>query len=143
MVEMLGGEIFIKSEPSVSTTVTFYIPLVVLPDPTLKDIKEAQVKNRQKTEYKESRKKAKLLIAEDDEIGRKNNEMMLEDDYKIIFAENGEEAVNKFKKTNPDLVLMDIMMPVMSGYDSFNEIRKLDPEKKVACYCTYSKCYES
>lgn len=49
----------------------------------------------------------------------------------ILEAENGEEAVAQFKKHQPDLVLMDITMPVMDGITATKIIRELDSNAKV------------
>jgi len=49
---------------------------------------------------------------------------MLEHSYQLVFAKNGKEAIEKFFATSPDIVLMDIMMPVMDGYQAFAEITK-------------------
>ena len=46
-------------------------------------------------------------------------------------ASNGLEAVEKYKKLNPDLVTMDITMPTMSGIEAVREIKKYDPEAKI------------
>lgn len=46
-------------------------------------------------------------------------------------AENGETACSVYEKENPDLVLMDISMPVMNGIDALKVIRKMDPHASV------------
>ncbi len=66
----------------------------------------------------------KILIAEDEEIGRITVKMMLEKDYQLIFAKNGKEAVDLCFEHNPDIILMDLMMPEMNGYKAFDEIRQ-------------------
>ena len=63
-----------------------------------------------------------VLIAEDDEFGRAAIRMMLEHRYRLVFAGDGKEAVEKFASVSPDIVLMDIMMPGMDGYQAFTEI---------------------
>ena len=45
---------------------------------------------------------------------------------KIIEADNGQEAVNAFKENAIDFILMDVQMPVMSGFEATEEIRKLE-----------------
>ncbi len=76
--------------------------------------------NSTKQEYRKTR----LLIAEDEEIGRFTIKLMLEREYDLIFAENGNEVVEKYFAEKPDLVLMDIMMPKITGFDAFSEISK-------------------
>jgi two-component system chemotaxis sensor kinase CheA len=63
-----------------------------------------------------------ILIAEDDEFSRAALKLMLEYKYRLIFAKDGKEVVEKYFSTSPDVVLMDIMMPVMDGYQAFDEI---------------------
>lgn len=65
-----------------------------------------------------------ILIAEDDEIGRKIIERMLRDSYKITFAEDGEKAHYMTTKEKFDLILLDIRMPKLDGYDTYNYIRR-------------------
>ncbi|MGK7395274.1 MAG: PAS domain S-box protein [Candidatus Cyclobacteriaceae bacterium M3_2C_046] len=74
------------------------------------------------------RHKGKILIAEDNEINLLLAETILQDilpDIEIIVANDGQEAVNLFKQKKPDLVFMDIQMPVMNGYDATKAIRQL------------------
>ena len=64
----------------------------------------------------------KILVAEDEEIVRAEIKTILEHKYQLSFAKNGREAVDKYFSENPDIVLMDIMMPEMNGYDAYDEI---------------------
>lgn len=50
-----------------------------------------------------------------------------EGDYRIREAENGEEAVARFREDRPDLVFMDLTMPVMDGFEAVARIREYDP----------------
>ncbi|UCH13809.1 MAG: response regulator [Bacteroidales bacterium] len=77
----------------------------------------------------------KVLIAEDDELGIYTFKVMLKHKYNIIFAKNGREAVDKYFEENPDIVLMDIIMPEVNGYEAFDEIcrrRKSNDVKIIA-----------
>lgn len=47
-------------------------------------------------------------------------------EYKLVRAENGEEAISKFLECNPDVILMDIGMPVVDGYQATDAIRQLE-----------------
>lgn len=77
----------------------------------------------------------KILIAEDEDIGIYTFKLMLRNKYELIFAKNGREAVDKYFKENPDIVIMDIMMPEINGFEAFDEIkskRKSDDIKIIA-----------
>jgi CheY-like chemotaxis protein len=52
--------------------------------------------------------------------------------YNVVPAYSGEECLRKLDKEHVDLVLLDIMMPGMSGWDVFNRIKKKSPKIKVA-----------
>jgi YesN/AraC family two-component response regulator len=49
----------------------------------------------------------------------------------IQIANNGHEGVEKYKESRPNIVLMDLEMPVMNGYDSSREIKKYDPNANI------------
>ena len=70
-----------------------------------------------------------VLIAEDDEFGRVAVEMMLEHDYDLSFAANGREAVDKYFAERPDIVLLDIMMPELNGFEAFDAIAEREPDR--------------
>ena len=76
----------------------------------------------------EIRTKQRILIVDDSEMNRAILADMLGEGYEILEAENGLEAVAYLKKltTNIDLLLLDIMMPLMDGYEATRQIRKLD-----------------
>ena len=65
-----------------------------------------------------------VLIAEDNAGNFKLFETILKNDYTIVHAWNGKEAVELFKEYEPHIVLMDINMPVLDGYEATKEIRK-------------------
>ena len=57
--------------------------------------------------------------------------LLTEHGYDVLEAENGLEAVAKYKQLKPDAVLLDVTMPEMDGITALKEIRKLDPEANV------------
>lgn len=81
-----------------------------------------------------------ILVAEDDLVNYKYIEASLRDTQaKVIWAKNGVEAVNIFKKEPKiDIVLMDIQMPVMNGYDATIEIKKLAPNVPVIAQTAFA-----
>lgn len=69
----------------------------------------------------------RVLIAEDDANLRQGLIDLLEGEgYEVSAAGDGQKALDCFRRTKPDLVLLDVMMPEMSGYDVCREIRKTD-----------------
>jgi two-component system chemotaxis response regulator CheY len=74
----------------------------------------------------------KILLVDDAAFMRMRCKRLLtENGYDVAEAENGQEAVVKFQSYRPDLVLMDITMPVMDGISATREIRVLDSNAKV------------
>ncbi len=75
--------------------------------------------------------KYKILIVDDEKDVREIlNYNISKAGYKVYTAENGEEALKVIKKKKPDLVILDVMMPVMDGYQTCTEIRKLPDNKQ-------------
>lgn len=67
----------------------------------------------------------KILIADDnEEIVKLLVPNLEKEGYKVVVAKDGEEALNKFSKENPNLILLDIMMPKMDGLEVCTQIRK-------------------
>jgi len=67
----------------------------------------------------------KILVADDDENIAELLRLYLEKEgYSVVIANDGEEAINIFAPENPDLVLLDIMMPKLDGWQVCREIRK-------------------
>jgi two-component system chemotaxis response regulator CheY len=60
------------------------------------------------------------------------SKLLTDNGYDVVEAENGLDAIAKYKATKPDAVLLDITMPEMDGLTALKEIRKVDPEAKVA-----------
>lgn len=81
----------------------------------------------------EDKKDIKIVIAEDNEINMITIVKMLKNigNYHIFEAKNGKEAVELYKKVLPDLVFMDIQMPIMNGLDATIKIREYENEKGI------------
>jgi DNA-binding NarL/FixJ family response regulator len=74
----------------------------------------------------------RVLLVDDHEVVRKGIRQVLGDRYDICGeAENGQEAVDKALELKPDLVLMDISMPVMNGVEAIRKIRQLQVPTKI------------
>ena len=72
------------------------------------------------------RSKGKVLIVDDEELNLQLIEAYLNEEYEIITAQSGTEALNKIIRDKPDIVLLDIMMPQISGYDVCKSIKEND-----------------
>ena len=76
---------------------------------------------------------AKVMVVDDAAFMRLRACKVLQDNgHDVVQAENGLEAVKQYAEHRPDAVLMDITMPEMDGLTALKEIRKVDPEAKVA-----------
>jgi two-component system, cell cycle response regulator DivK len=64
-----------------------------------------------------------ILIVEDVELNIDLIAQLLEDDYNLLVARDGEQGVNMAQQNNPDLILMDISLPVIDGYEATRRIR--------------------
>lgn len=72
---------------------------------------------------------AKILIVDDAAFMRMRlSKLLTENGYEVVEAEHGQDGVEKYEKEKPDLVLMDITMPVMDGITAVKEIKARDPD---------------
>ena len=65
-----------------------------------------------------------ILIVEDTELNIDLLTQLLEDDYSLLVARDGAQGVSMAQENNPDLILMDISLPVMDGYEATRQIRR-------------------
>src|SRR6056297_1602409 len=74
----------------------------------------------------------KILIVDDAAFMRLNLKNILKNDFEIIGeAENGKEAVEMYQEKKPDIVTMDITMPVMDGLEAITAIKDIEPDAKI------------
>ena len=124
LVKKMGGTISFESEKGVGTTFVIRIPFKIDMDSD---------KGKEQTDASEKFIKGlHILLAEDNELNMEIAEFMLQNEgADVIKAWNGQEAVELFRNSEPgefDVILMDIMMPVMNGYEAAKMIRSLDRE---------------
>jgi DNA-binding NtrC family response regulator len=73
-----------------------------------------------------------------DTIARVYARFLERQDYEVRIAFNGEEALEEYDRFNPDLIISDIRMPKMSGFELANEIRKKNPDQKIVLMTGYA-----
>lgn len=115
IIDRLGGRVEVESELGKGSTFSFYLPLY--------DINEKET--YENSPNKSGKKRKRILVAEDVESNYMQINALLNKDYTISWVRNGEEAVNSFLRDRPDLILMDIRMPVMNGVDAITKIRSI------------------
>ena len=124
LVEKMGGTITFESEKGVGTTFVIRVPFKIDPD--------ADKREEQKDVSEKSIKGLHILLAEDNELNMEIAEFMLQNEGACVCkAWNGQQAAEIFENSRPyefDAILVDIMMPVMNGYEAAERIRSLDRE---------------
>lgn len=122
IVERLGGKIDVESELGVGSTFMVYLPY----QQAAQNICGELIENPDEKGPVSSKRK-KILVVEDTESNYLQINILLKKDYTISWAVNGEEAVNSFLREQPDLILMDIRMPIMNGVQATEKIRAIAP----------------
>jgi two-component system, cell cycle sensor histidine kinase and response regulator CckA len=125
-----GGTINVDSKPDHGTTFNIYLPA------SKKGVANETVVNGEIVRGMET-----ILLVDDEKVVLEVNKELLEFmGYMVYAAESGQEAIAVFmeKRTEIDLVILDMIMPGISGGDTFDKLRKINPEIKVLLSSGYS-----
>lgn len=133
-VEMMGGTITLESVIEKGSVFSFYIPLVYDKNPKI------IVRSINSSEVSKGNEVGTILVAEDDNLNFLLFQKIIQlRNYNVIRAINGQEAVDIcIKNPNIDLLLMDIKMPVMNGFEALEKIKVIRPKLIVIAQTAYS-----
>ncbi|WP_204346734.1 ATP-binding protein [Psychroserpens algicola] len=128
IIELFGSSLEVESEPNLGTTFSFELTFEIDRDAKSETI---TIKKSKGSPIGET-KKYKILVAEDNKINQIVTQNLLQrENYECVIAKNGSEALDLHKNATFDLILMDINMPVMNGYEATTEIRKFDSKTPI------------
>jgi len=131
-VELHNGRVEVKSEPNLETCFDIYLPVIQIdfnsnsefcPAIQKKSFKSIRLTEDNEIVSTRQNNAFRILIVEDEDDIRNYIIDELSSDYKVLFAKNGEEGLNLAKETIPDLIITDVMMPVLSGIELCKKLR--------------------
>jgi twitching motility two-component system response regulator PilH len=79
----------------------------------------------------EDKKKVVLVVEDDKFISSVHKNRLTQDGFEVIMAENGQEGISQAKKQKPDIILLDLIMPVMNGFDALKALKADDQLKDI------------
>lgn len=136
LVELLGGQMWVSSQPSLGTRFWFTLPYIRIPDESGKYETQDNVTGSEV--YNWSGKT--ILIAEDDDNSYVFlKELLGKTNVRLVRAINGKEVVEAVKMSDQiDIILMDIQMPYLDGYEATKEIKEIRPKLPVIAQTAFA-----
>lgn len=136
LVELLGGQMWVSSESSVGTRFWFTLPYVRIPEENDNSVSKEKKSRKEIYDWKGKT----ILIAEDDDNSYAFlKELLGKTNVRLVRAINGKEVVEAVKMSDQiDLILMDIQMPYLDGYEATKKIREIRPHLPVIAQTAFA-----
>jgi PAS domain S-box-containing protein len=132
LLELMGSEIIVESESGQGACFRFQLPFLMLN-------KTEDKGGVNKTEISLGIYKSRILVVEDDSVSRIYfRQILVNHSAVLFFAETGKEALHLFESQNPDIILMDIGLPDMSGLEVVRKIREKDKQVVIIAQTAYA-----
>ena len=144
IIEGHQGSLSVDSEENVGTDFTICLPKKDQPVVFTSPIHIDKNKNQGPPSILKqwSPKAATILVVDDEDyLRRALCDILDSEGYNVVAAEDGETAINLFKSGHFDLVLMDIMMPGIDGFETIKILRNIDPEIKIIILCGTTQAF--
>lgn len=137
IVEAMGGEILVSSSPESGSEFSFSVKL-----------EEVASRSNEIASYEYSQpdyigEQKKILIVDDDQINRLIiNDFLQAYEFQLLEAVDGQDAIDKYSEWLPDLILLDLMMPVLDGYQACHKIRSVSKNNNLKIIAVTADAFE-
>ncbi|MDD9951042.1 MAG: ATP-binding protein [Zetaproteobacteria bacterium] len=126
IIDLMGGTLEIHSKPEKGTTIKLFFP-----EPPLKGaygVATAQEFEAEKSVHADLKEHIRILVVEDNQLNRELMAAFLREYSVVDLAENGHEALLALGKNSYDIIFMDFHMPILDGFNTTAEIRRIYPQ---------------